>query len=119
MAIEAFGYWHLPILLGIIATAAGMETAIAHPYEPLGPAMALALAGGVALFLAGDVLFRRSLEISGSRWRGVAAGLILATIPLGVSAPAVAQLIAVVALLGACVVAEARAAPAPARPGGD
>ena len=118
MAIEAFGYWHLPILLGIIATAAGMETAIAHPYEPLGPAMALALAGGVALFLAGDVLFRRSLEISGSRWRAAAAVLILATIPLGVSAPAVAQLIAVVALLGAGVVAEARAAPAPARPGG-
>ena len=112
MAIDAFGYWHLPILLGIIAAAAGMETAIGHPGDPLGPAMALALAGGVALFLAGDVLFRRSLEIGGSRWRAGAAVLILATVPLGVLAPAVGQLLAVVALLAGTVAAEALGAPA-------
>jgi len=67
---------------------------------------AFALAGGVALFLVGDVLFRHSLGIGRGYSRGAAALLALATIPLGVAVSALAQLAVVVVLLGGALVAE-------------
>jgi low temperature requirement protein LtrA len=118
LALDAFGYWHLPILLGIVATSAGLEQAVGHPFEPLGAPVALALAGGVALFLLGDVFFRRALGITGGPWRGIAAALALATIPLGVAGTAVGQLAALVVLLALTFAAERAGIPAPsARPG--
>jgi low temperature requirement protein LtrA len=117
LALHAFGYWHLPILLGIVAAAAGLEQAVEHPFGPLGTPVALALAGGVALFLLGDVFFRRALGITGGPWRGVAAALALATIPLGVAGSAVGQLGALVALLALTFAAEQAGVPTPsARP---
>ena len=47
---------------GIIALAAGLKDAIGHAFDPLDLAHALLLSGGVALFLAGDVGFRRTLD---------------------------------------------------------
>ena len=35
LAVEAFGYWHLLILLGIVAMAAAQESVIAHPGDAL------------------------------------------------------------------------------------
>jgi low temperature requirement protein LtrA len=99
VAFQAFGYWHLLMLLGIIATAAGLKDAIAHAKDPLDLAHALMLAGGAALFLAGDVLFRRTLRIGPARLRTVTAALGLATVPLGLTVSAIAQLAALVALL--------------------
>jgi low temperature requirement protein LtrA len=92
VAVKAFGYWHLPILLGIIAVAAGLKDAIGHAFEPLDLAHALMLAGGVATFLAGDILFRRTLRIGPARHRATAAALALATVPIGLAASAVLQL---------------------------
>jgi low temperature requirement protein LtrA len=92
VAVRAFGYWHLPILLGIIVLAAGLKHAIGHAFEPLDAAHALLLAGGVAVFLAGDVGFRRTLRIGPGRLRAIAAALALATVPLGLAASAVLQL---------------------------
>jgi low temperature requirement protein LtrA len=92
VAVRAFGYWHLPILLGIIVLAAGLKHAIGHAFGPLDLAHALLLAGGVAVFLAGDVGFRRTLGLGPDRFRVVAAVLCLATIPLGLKASAVLQL---------------------------
>jgi low temperature requirement protein LtrA len=92
VAVRAFGYWHLPILLGIIVLAAGLKHAIGHAFEPLDTAHALLLAGGVAVFLAGDVGFRRTLRIGPGRLRAIAAALALATVPLGLGASAVLQL---------------------------
>jgi low temperature requirement protein LtrA len=92
VAVRAFGYWHLPILLGIIVLAAGLKHAIGHPFDPLDGAHALLLAGGVAVFLAGDVGFRRTLRLGPGRVRAAAAVLCLAAIPVGVAASAVLQL---------------------------
>jgi low temperature requirement protein LtrA len=118
VSIQAFGYWHLVMLLGVIVLAAGLKDAIGHAFDPLDLAHALMLSGGVALFLAGDVLFRRTLGIGPGRLRAVAAGLALAAAPLGLTASALAQLAAVVALLAASLAAEARFTPAPEpRPG--
>ena len=96
VAVRAFGYWHLPLLLGIIALAAGLKDAIGHAFDPLDLAHALLLAGGVATFLAGDLGFRRVLHLGPARHRAAATVLALATVPVGLAASAVLQL----ALLG-------------------
>jgi low temperature requirement protein LtrA len=92
VAVRAFGYWHLPILLGVVVLAAGLRHAIGHAFDRLDPAHALLLGGGVAVFLAGDVGFRRTLSIGPGHLRAAAAALALATVPLGLAASAVLQL---------------------------
>ena len=105
-------YWaHLLILLGIVFDAAALERAIGHAFDPLDFARALALAGGTATFLLGHALFRRFLNLHLRPWRALAALLALATIPLGTEASALAQLTALVAILGACLVLEGEPAP--------
>ena len=110
LALRAFGYWHLLMLLGIIAVASALRQTTGHAFADLNGARALALAGGVALFLLGDVLFRHTLHIGPSRWRAAVAGLALATIPLGVAVAALAQLAALVGLLVAGFAVEHAAA---------
>jgi low temperature requirement protein LtrA len=112
VAIRAFGYWHLLMLLGIIALAAGLKDAIGHAFDQLDLAHALMLAGGVALFLVGDVLFRRTLQIGTGHLRAGAAALAMATIPLGLTVSALAQLVVLVATLSGSLLAEAKLAKA-------
>jgi low temperature requirement protein LtrA len=108
IATNAAYYWaHLLLLLGIVSDAAGLEEAIAHPFDRLDFAFALALGGGTALYLCGHALFRLFLGLPFKPWRGLTAVLALATIPLGTEASALAQLTALAAALGLCVVAEA------------
>jgi len=105
-AIDAYGYCHLLLLLGIIVMAAGFKHAIAHPHEAQELDYALEVAGGAALFLAGDVLFRRRLAIGAVGWRLVAAGGVLATVPLGMVTSATLQLAAMLAVMTGALVAE-------------
>jgi low temperature requirement protein LtrA len=106
VAVQAFGYCHLLMLLGIIALAAGLKDAIGHAFDPLDLAHALLLAGGVAAFLAGDILFRRTLRIGPARHRAIAAALALATVPVGLAASAVFQLSVLGIVLGGSLAAE-------------
>jgi len=99
LALNGFYHWHLLILFGVIALASALEQAIGHSGDPLSFARALALSGGVASFLVGDALFRRTLAIGELRWRLAAVPLALAAIPLGTEVSAVAQLAALVAVL--------------------
>jgi low temperature requirement protein LtrA len=115
VSIQAFGYWHLLMLLGIITLAAGLKDAIGHAFDPLDLAHTLMLSGGVALFLAGDVLFRHTLRLGPSTLRATAAALALATVPLGLVVPAVAQLAVLVLVLAGSLLAEARLAGSPDR----
>jgi len=115
VAIQAFGYWHLLMLGGIITLAAGLKDVVGHALAPLDLAHALLLSGGAALFLAGDVLFRRTLEIGPGHRRAVAAVLALATVPLGLTISALAQLTALVLFLSGSLLLEARAARSPER----
>jgi low temperature requirement protein LtrA len=117
VAVQAFGYCHLLMLLGIIALAAGLKDAIGHAFEPLDMAHALLLAGGVAAFLAGDILFRRTLRIGPARHRAAAAVLALATVPAGLAASAVLQLTALGIVLAGSLAAESPAAWARGRRG--
>ena len=100
-------YWaHLLILLGIVCIAAALEHAIGHAFDPLSFARALALGGGTAIYLAGHALFRRALGLPFKPWRAVALVLALATIALGPTTSALAQLAVLVAALGACIAVE-------------
>ena len=111
IALEGFGVAHYFLLLGVVLAAAGIKEAIGHAYDPLETAHALVLGCGVALFLAADVGFRRVLGLGRSPHRAVAALLALATIPLGSEVAAVAQLAALVALLGVALAGEGAAGP--------
>jgi low temperature requirement protein LtrA len=114
VAVQAFGYWHLPMLLGIVILAAGLKDVVGHAFDPLDLAHALMLSGGAALFLAGDILFRRTLDLGPGRVRATAAALALATIPLGLWLSALLQLTALVLVLAGSLAAE----PAVLRPRG-
>jgi low temperature requirement protein LtrA len=111
IALEGFGVAHYFLLLGVVLAAAGIKKAIGHAYDPLETAQALVLGGGVALFLAADVAFRRILGLGRSLHRAVAALLALATIPLGSQIAAVAQLAALVVVLAAALAGEGTARP--------
>ena len=99
LAIFAFGYWHLLILLGVIVVASALKETTAHPFDVLEVGKALALGGGVAILLLGEALFRATLSMGAVRGRGLAAVIALATIPVGLGLSAVAQLAVVVAVL--------------------
>jgi low temperature requirement protein LtrA len=108
LANNAYFYAYIPMLLGVIVIAAGVKKSIGHIGDPLGIGPALALAGGVALYLAGDVAFRRVLGIRPVGHRAAAAALALATVPLGVGVAAGVQLVALAAVLVATIAAERR-----------
>jgi low temperature requirement protein LtrA len=98
LALRAYGYAHLPILFGIVVLAAGVKKSIGHAFDHLTVPQAMALAGGVTLFLLGDVWFRRELSLGMLRYRAAGAVAALATVPLGVWL-ATAQLLALLAVL--------------------
>jgi low temperature requirement protein LtrA len=104
--LRAFGYWHLPMLLGIVAIAAVAREATAHPFSSLTWARATILAAGVSAYVAGDVLFRAELRIGAIRWRAVGALLALAAIPVGARSSPFAETCLLVALLLAVIVVE-------------
>jgi low temperature requirement protein LtrA len=58
IARDAYTYLHLPIIAGIIVVAVGDDLLLAEPHRALGHAGALMVAGGPALYLLGETLFR-------------------------------------------------------------
>jgi low temperature requirement protein LtrA len=108
LAVRAYFFAYVPMLLGIIALAAGVKLSIGEVTHRLDPAPALTLAAGVALFLAGDVAFRRALRIRPLAYRATAAVVALATAVLGVYAAAAVQLVALIAVLLGMLALEAR-----------
>jgi low temperature requirement protein LtrA len=108
LALNAYFYAYIPMLLGVVATAAGLKHAIGHPGARLPAGPALALAGGVLLFLAGDVLFRRVLSMGSSRYRAGAAALALAAWPVAVAVSAAAAIVLLTVVVAGTLVTERR-----------
>ncbi len=116
LALSAYFYAHIPLLLGVVAMAAGVKLTLGHPGQPEPVGQALALSGGVALFLAGDAWFRSALRI-GTGWpRLVTAGIALAAAALGATVAIGAQLAVLLVALVTMLVVE-RHLPAAAGPG--
>jgi low temperature requirement protein LtrA len=114
MALNAYFYSFIPILLGVITLAAGVKLAVGlvEARLPIGPS--LILAGGVALYLAGDVAYRLALGIRPVAYR--LAGVIgaLGVTMLGVAASAVAEIVGLVAIVLIVVAVEQGKLRAPA-----
>jgi low temperature requirement protein LtrA len=106
LARDSYSYLHLPMLAGIVFVALGVKKTLAHIGDPLGTIPAVALCGGVALYLLGHNAFRLRDAGSVSVLRLVVAALSCALIPVGTQVPAILTLGTLAALLVAFVAAE-------------
>lgn len=109
MALVAFGYGHFLMLSGIIVLAAGIKGVVAHPLGHATRHGAGELAGGLALYLLGDVVFRRTLRLGPGRLRLLAGGAALLTVPVALVWGRLPQLALCVALTVGLLVVEGRA----------
>jgi low temperature requirement protein LtrA len=107
LAINAYFFAYIPILLGVIAAAAGIERTIAHAGEPLDLRSALTLAIGVAAFLAGDAVFRRIMRIRPVVYRLGGAVVALATVALGLAVTGAVQAASLVVVVVSALALEA------------
>jgi low temperature requirement protein LtrA len=106
MARDSFSFLHLPLVAGIVLLALGVKKTLEHVDESLETVSAAALCGGVALYLAGDVAFRRRCLGLVERPRLLAAAACLALVPLATELPSLAALAGVAAICAALVAAE-------------
>jgi low temperature requirement protein LtrA len=108
LAMNAYYYAFLPMLLGIAFLAAGIKKTLGHLDRHPQPGPALALAGGVALFLVGDAAFRTALRLRPVRFRAAGAALALATATAGVRMPVYGELLLLAAVLVVMLAVESR-----------
>jgi low temperature requirement protein LtrA len=106
LARDAYSGLHLPLVAGIIFAAYGLKVVLAHVADPLGLRAAVALCGGVALFLLAHNAIRLRLAGSVSVPRLVVAAAAIALIPVAVRVDALATLAILVALVAGLGVVE-------------
>jgi len=108
LALGAYTYGHFPIVAGIVLAALGVEGVLAHAEEtkPLGGFYGAALLGGVALYLAGELLFKQRMHSTLSLPRLVAIGVLLAALPAAIALPPLVGLAGSVLVLAALIVVQ-------------
>jgi len=106
LARDSYPYLHLPMVAGIIFLALGIKNTLAHVEDPLGTIPAVALCGGVALYLLGHNAFRLRDVGSVSVPRLVVTVLCCALVPMAVSVPSLITLAILAVLLCALVAFE-------------
>lgn len=111
LGLQAYWFAHLLMIAGIVVAAAGVEGVITNVVRPAPGATAWRLAAGVAVYLVGEVVFRRLLRLGPVRGRLVAAALAAATAPVGLAVGYVTQLTLLVLLLTGMLAVEPRANP--------
>jgi low temperature requirement protein LtrA len=99
LARDAYSYLHFPMVAGIVLLALGLKKTFLHVDDPLDTVPAIALVGGVAVYLLAHVGFRWRLVHTLSRQRLVAAAVALALYPLARELPALVTLALAAALL--------------------
>jgi low temperature requirement protein LtrA len=82
VARAVYTYFHIPIVAGIVVCAVADEITIAHPGGQMEVAAASALLGGPALYLAGNLLFKRASAQYYPLSHLVGLGLLLLLAPL-------------------------------------
>jgi low temperature requirement protein LtrA len=108
LARDAYTYVHIPIVAGIVLSAAADHLLIAEPTARAhGAALALFLAGP-GLFLLGAALFRRIATGRLDPRPLVAAAILVALLPLAAHVPIVVLAVLVTTVLGGLAVAETR-----------
>ncbi|HUQ62208.1 MAG TPA: low temperature requirement protein A [Acidimicrobiales bacterium] len=97
MARDSYSYLHFPMVASIVLVALGMKKTLAHVDDPLATVPAVALIGGVALYLLAHVAFRLRNFHTVNKQRLLVALVLMALVPLGTEVPAIAA-------LGACAI---------------
>jgi low temperature requirement protein LtrA len=92
MARDSYALLHLPMVAGIVLFALGVKKVLEHTEDPLKAMPAVALCGGLALYLLAHVAFRLR-NVGSVGWRRiVAAAVCLGLIPAAVELPGTAML---------------------------
>jgi low temperature requirement protein LtrA len=107
MARDSYSYLHLLLMAGVVLVALGSKKVLAHTDEPLKELPAIALCGGVALYLGGLVLFRLRNIGSLNGQRLLVAAVAVALIPVATQVDALLALIGVTALAAGLIAYEA------------
>jgi low temperature requirement protein LtrA len=107
LARDAYSYFHLPMVAGVVFFAFGLKTTLHHVGHTLDTVPAVALCGGGALYLLGHVafLFRATRRVFRRRTLGTV--VLLALVPAALAVPALAALGLVSAVCSFVVVYEA------------
>jgi low temperature requirement protein LtrA len=95
------------MVAGIVLLALGIKKTLGHVDEPLADVPALALCGGVALYLLAHIAFRLRNVGTLNRQRLLAAALLLALWPVATSVDALVALALVATVLALLVGFEA------------
>ncbi len=106
LARDAYSLLHFPMVAGIVLVALGLKSTLAHVDDPLETVPAVALLGGVAVYLLAHVGFglRTSHTLSGSRLVGAVGILLL--YPFAVEVRSLVAVALVLAVLCAVIAYE-------------
>jgi low temperature requirement protein LtrA len=118
LALAAYFWSYIPLLLGVVALASGVKQAIVNTGRTLPAGPCIALGCGVALFLAGTAAFRHALGIGARSWRLGAAAVCLAASAVGVTVSVTAEMALLTLVVAAALALEGRGAPASGGLGG-
>jgi low temperature requirement protein LtrA len=106
LARDSYSYLHFPMVAGIVLGALGLEETLAHVDEPLDGPHAIALLGGIAVYLLAHVALRlRNAHTVNVQRLGLAL-VLLALFPVALEASALATLAIVDGLLWAMIAYE-------------
>ncbi len=109
MARDSYTYLHLPMVAGIIVFAVGLKKTLAHVEEHLHDVPAVALCGGLALYLLSLSAFKRRNVGSWNGRRLFVCALLLGLIPVATHIAALGSLAIVAGLLVGLIAWEATA----------
>jgi len=109
LARDAYTYFHLPIVAGIIATAVANKLLIAAPHQAPDGVGAAMILGGPALYLLGESLFGWRMTGATNARRVAVAALLILLVPLAGRLSVLLLSLVVASLLLALAVWELRA----------
>ena len=98
-ALWAYGLAHPVMIAGLVMVAAGLHEVVHAPGHHLAARWAWTMAGGLAVYLAGEAMFRRRLGGGPVAPTLLAGAACLLTVPLGTAGSGLAQLAGLTALL--------------------
>src|SRR5688572_10713284 len=106
LARDSYSFLHLPMIAGIVLVALGLKKTLGNVGDALDTVPAVALMGGIALYLLGHVAFRLRNIRTLNKQRLVCAVGLLALTPAAVELPSLATLAIVATVLSGLIVYE-------------